>query len=337
MRGNTVKKKLAVEPTEAATVQLIFQLYRTGDGSSGPLGIKKLTEWLNQHGFRNRSGSEWSIGKIHEILTDTTHIGTFQYGRTSKSGEVVPVPVPAIISSTIFDEVQNTLRERNPKKTPPRLVSSPILLSGLATCGCCGAGMTIRTGKGGQYRHYHCSNRTRQGLSSCPSKAVPMDDLDRLVIDHVLQDLLAPDRMRAMLEGLLKRQAARDHKRNETLATLRGKHESSDQRLKRLYRAVADGIMDPSEPTLKQEIANITAERDLARAAIERAMAELRPSARITEQRIADFTSFMRRNITEGPVNFRRAYLRATIREIKLLPDAITIVAESKARLLRAA
>ena len=286
------------------------------------------------HGFRNRSGSKWSIGKIHKILTDTTHIGTFQYGRTSKSGESVPVPVPAIISQAIFDEVQSTLRDRNPKKTPPRLVSSPILLSGLATCGC-GAGMSLRTGKSGRYRYYLCSSKIRKGLSTCPSGPVPMDDLDRLVTDHIVQELLAPDRMRAMLEGLLKRQTARDHRRNDALATLREKLETSDRRLKRLYRAVADGVMDPSEPTLKQEIATITAERDLAKNAIERATAELLPSARITEQRIADFTSLMRSNITKGPVNFRRAYLRAIIREIKLLPEAITIVG-SKSDLERA-
>jgi hypothetical protein len=83
-----------------------------------------------RYGFRNRSGSKWSIGKIHHILTDTTYIDTFRYGRKSKSGEPVAVPAPAIVPQAIFDQVQSTLRQRNPKQTPPRTVSSPILLSG---------------------------------------------------------------------------------------------------------------------------------------------------------------------------------------------------------------
>ncbi len=37
-RGVRVKKRLAVDTVEAETVKLIFNLYRQGDGSSGPLG-----------------------------------------------------------------------------------------------------------------------------------------------------------------------------------------------------------------------------------------------------------------------------------------------------------
>jgi site-specific DNA recombinase len=44
-RGARIKKKLAVDPVEAETVKLIFRLYRQGDGTSGPLGVKNLTSW----------------------------------------------------------------------------------------------------------------------------------------------------------------------------------------------------------------------------------------------------------------------------------------------------
>ena len=38
-RGNTAKKRLAVEPVQAATVRLIFDLFQKGDGRSGPMGL----------------------------------------------------------------------------------------------------------------------------------------------------------------------------------------------------------------------------------------------------------------------------------------------------------
>ena len=46
-RGARIKKKLAIDAVEAETVKLIFRLYRQGDGTSGPLGVKNLTTWLN--------------------------------------------------------------------------------------------------------------------------------------------------------------------------------------------------------------------------------------------------------------------------------------------------
>jgi DNA invertase Pin-like site-specific DNA recombinase len=49
-RGSKIKKRLDVDPVEAELVRLIFRLYSEGDGSSGPLGVKDATKWLNAQG-----------------------------------------------------------------------------------------------------------------------------------------------------------------------------------------------------------------------------------------------------------------------------------------------
>ena len=49
-RGSKIKKRLDVDPVEAELVRLIFRLYSEGDGSSGPLGVKDTTKWLNAQG-----------------------------------------------------------------------------------------------------------------------------------------------------------------------------------------------------------------------------------------------------------------------------------------------
>jgi hypothetical protein len=56
----------------------------------------------------------------------------------------IAVPVPPLIDEADFDLVQASLAARNPKKAPPRIISSPTLLTGLAKCGTCGSGMTLR-------------------------------------------------------------------------------------------------------------------------------------------------------------------------------------------------
>lgn len=51
-----MKKKLAIDAVEAETVRLIFCLFLEGDGAMGPLGVKALASWLNEHGYRTCGG-----------------------------------------------------------------------------------------------------------------------------------------------------------------------------------------------------------------------------------------------------------------------------------------
>ena len=41
LRGQRVKKKLAIDAVEAELVRLMFQLFLEGDNGSGPMGIKR--------------------------------------------------------------------------------------------------------------------------------------------------------------------------------------------------------------------------------------------------------------------------------------------------------
>jgi site-specific DNA recombinase len=55
------KKVLEVNPIQA-TVRQVFRLAREGDGSSGPMGVKKITRHLNAAGIRD--GGRWGIGAV---------------------------------------------------------------------------------------------------------------------------------------------------------------------------------------------------------------------------------------------------------------------------------
>jgi DNA invertase Pin-like site-specific DNA recombinase len=334
-RGATIKKKLEIEPEEEAVVRLVFDLFLEGDGESGPLGVKATTTWLNEHGYRVRSGKRWTIGMVHRVLTDTAVKGTFIHGK--KSGEeMIEVDVPAIIPAKTFDEVQERLRKRNPKKTPPRVVTGPILLTGLATCGLCGDGMLLRTGKNGRYKYYTCGGQVRKGKTACPGLSVPMAPSDTLVIDEIVSQLLTRDRMKALLAGLFARQTARDEERAGHLGRIRETLTEKENRLRRLYDAIEAGAVGLGDPTLKERIARLCEERDLAQIAVDRAAAELNPDARVTEEKLSSFIELMATNLRTGSIEFRRAYLRSIIDEVQIHTDKINIIGR-KNQLERAA
>lgn len=81
--------------------------------------------------------------------------------------EVVEMIVPAIVEAAEFEAVQALLKTRSPALTAPRVVSGPMLLTGICFCAGCGKAMMMRTGKGGRYRYYICSTKARQGETGC--------------------------------------------------------------------------------------------------------------------------------------------------------------------------
>lgn len=155
-RGEKVKKKLAIVEAEAVIIRHIFDLYRGTEGLQ--FGIKAIVTKLNAEGVLFR-GKPFMISNVHRILIDEIYAGRHYFNRRDTraqrdrpSTEWIPIEVPPIVSREIFNLVQEQLTERAPRTTPARVVNSPTLLTGIATCAHCGAGMTLRTGKG--YRYY---------------------------------------------------------------------------------------------------------------------------------------------------------------------------------------
>jgi site-specific DNA recombinase len=251
-RGSKIKKRLAIDPVEAELVHLIFRLYNEGHGRSGPLGVKGTTKWLNEYGYRTRRGSTFGIGPVHKILSNRCYAtGKWPYGRrNSRTGAmhdpstIVEIQVPTIIPLELFEKAQARLAHNNPKVTPPRVVNGPTLLTGLAVCASCGAGMT-RTGtrrRGQSYSYYSCGGCQRKGKTVCPGRHVPMGKLDELIVDNIKQTLLTPRRLTDILRTLLGRQADKDRAVQGRRAALKAELASKEEKLKRLYRALRSVI-----------------------------------------------------------------------------------------------
>jgi DNA invertase Pin-like site-specific DNA recombinase len=249
-RGHKFKKRLELDPAEAEVVREIFRLYRHGCDRRGPLGVKSIAVHLNARGTRNRRGGRFSHKFVHQILTRETYTGCHCFNQVdSRSRKVkdrtewIPIQVPAIIDQVTHAQVRAALAKRNPRKTPPRIVSGPTLLTGLARCASCGGGMTLRTGKSGRYRYYVCASRAHQGPTACRGRSIPMDRLDGLVVDHFCGRVLEPSRLKTLLAELRNQVAGRDDTSHRRLSDLRRELRSLEAARGKLLDAVERGLV----------------------------------------------------------------------------------------------
>jgi site-specific DNA recombinase len=250
--------------------------------------------------------------------------------------EIVTVPVPPLIDLETFEAVQSRLKVNNPKVTPPRVVSGPNLLTGICHCGNCGGAMTLRTGKNGRYRYYACSIRARQGDTGCKGRAIPMDKLDRIVVSHIEERLLDPERIEDVLASLLDRRQESVERRSQHIAELNHRAAEADNRLKRLYDAIETGVADLDDPALKERIAGLKAIRDQAQADAERAQAMTESSSRqaVTPQMVRKFASTARARMRIDGGGYRRDHLRALAQRVEVADKEVRIMG-SKSDLLR--
>jgi site-specific DNA recombinase len=339
-RGDKDKKVLAVDETEAPLVRRIFTLYLEGDGESGPIGIKKIASWLNQRGYSYR-GKPFHVSNVDEVLRRTTYAGTHYFNRTdSRTGERrprdqwVPIEVPPIIDEQSFQMVQARLAERNPRRTPPRVVSGPTLLTGVARCGCptCQGALTIRTGKSGRYRYYACSRRATRGETACPGRSIRMEKLDGIVLDALEQRVLGPERLPKLLEAFLEQSDASDGKRRAELASLRTEKTNSMGALNRLYELVEQGLASPIDRDFAERLTHHRARIASLTTDIECLERQLKSSRRsITPEIVGRFGTLLRDGLRGDNPALRQAYVRLLIDQVVVEDEQIHIRGSRKA------
>jgi hypothetical protein len=268
------------------------------------------------------------------MLTNTFYMGVARFNttdsktRTRKSEtEHVTAEVPIIVDPPIFERVQTLLKARNPRVSPPRVVSGPILLTGLAYCATCSGAMTLRTGtskSGAVHKYYSCSTCARQGKTVWKGRSIRMDKLDHLVTSHMIDRLFAPERLEAMLVSVTARRAERTAAVNDRIAGLQARSEEADERLRRLYKMVEDGVA-AMDDLLKDRIAALKADRETAHAALDRTSGGNRANIIIPGDTMAAFGALMRERLTTGDSLFRKAYLGAIIDRVEVDDQQIRI------------
>jgi site-specific DNA recombinase len=331
-RADKRKMGMEINPQEAETVRLVFKLYLDGDGT-GPLGIKRIVEYLNGKGYRLRQGGKFNVKFVDEVLRRTAYVGRYVFNRTDSKtkrpkpeSEHITVACPRIIDDATFARVQDTLTARNPRKTAPRVVSTPTLLTGIARCGGCGAAMVKGTGKGGRYSYYMCSARNRVGKTACKGQRAPMAAIDTAVSDALLERVLAPDHLGPLLNEVRHRAKTGRDDTAERKLTLSRELRRINGEIDNLLSMVAKGVMAADDPDLREQLGRRKAQRDET----ERQMASLGrhlniPTGWAGPQKINAFAAGLRDLWNGSDHRFRQAYLRLLVDKVEFNGQEIRI------------
>ena len=321
------KKRLEVDPGEAAIVRKVFELYLNGV-KGAPLGEKGIASYLNDKGLTLR-GQKWTRGKVHNVLANATYCGEYVFNRTSnKTGEAklesewVRVSVEPIMDAATFGRVRTQRAARAPASVPPRVVNSPTLLTGLLKCGHCGAGMTLATGKGGKYRYYKCQSRIAKGNTQCPSGNIPMQRLDELVLKALAEKVFTPERLKTMIAGVRERMRSSHSGQDARLKVLTKELNELKARSDRLFEAVESGHL-PLDTALQQRAHKLQARRQELLLEIAGAKRETEtPLKALNAGQVEAFGRALRSRLG-GNQPFAKQYLRLLVSEIRVADKAL--------------
>ena len=132
--------ELALNEAEAAVVRTVFEKY-VHEG----YGAQRIATYLNNQGYRARSGKRWHHATIRGILCNLTYTGVLRSGE-SRSPVLLHLQ---IIPPELFEAAQHIRTSRanaaEKERTVPRNIGGQSLLSGNVFCGHCGARLTLTT------------------------------------------------------------------------------------------------------------------------------------------------------------------------------------------------
>jgi site-specific DNA recombinase len=334
-RGARDKKRLVIHEGEAATVRKIFDLALGVDAP--PMGGKAIAVHLSARGVTRR-GKPLSTGSVYEILTSETYAGTHYFNRTDTRKKVrrppsewIAVPVPAIIDARAFNQVQALLQSRNAKVVPPRVVNGPTFLAGLAKCGYCGLALIQNTGKGGRYRYYCCSKKLKQGLHSCRGLRMPMDALDKTVLDYLEKHVLPSSRLEGLLADYIAGAENREAHAKDALAQRRAELTDTNAAITRLLELVEKGVMDMDDAAFRDRMVKLRFRRDELADEINTLNWRLSAATpAITPEKIKALSDLLRAQFRSEDPKLRQSYAKVLPEEVRVTDTEIRITGSKK-------
>ena len=178
---------LRVNPSEALVVKLIFDKY-TNEG----YGTHRITTWLNEQGYRARTGKPWHAASIRGILNNLTYTGILRSGEARS--EIISSL--QIISPEQFERAAEIMQARSEhwreQNTVPLNTKGQSLLAGNVYCGHCGARLTLTTSGRCRKRKDGTVDNTRRIRYACYGKTRKQTDCDGQTgyTMHILDDLI---------------------------------------------------------------------------------------------------------------------------------------------------
>lgn len=268
----------AIDPQQAAVVRRIFDLFAAG---TSPRSIAAL---LNREAVPGPTGAAWGASTIHGnprrgtgILNNELYVGRLVWNRqhfikdpaTGKRQArpnppeawiIQEVPALRIVPEDLWDRVRNRqtatrhiIADESQGTRPERARRARHLLSGLLTCGQCGAAYAQVGGT-----HYGCAAARNKGI--CDNRrTIRRDRLEARVLDGLKDRLLHPDLLAAFVEEF---QREFNRLRQESQAERSGLESQlakTRRSIAQIVDAIADGLYHPS---MKEKMSALEARKN---------------------------------------------------------------------------
>jgi len=259
--------RLTVNEEEARQVRALFEIYletqsllRTAEEANRRGWTTK--RWTTRKG-RVVGGSPFEKGRIHHLLTNPLYVGRVRHHGQEHAGEQ-----PGIVQLDVYDRVQRQLRQNGRDGGSECRNKHNALLKGLVFCRPCAAAMghtfTVRPG-GKAYRYYQCCGAVRHGRGTCPSGALPAQQIE----DFVMQRVRVVAQDPAVLSATLERARAR---REQSAGEAEARLEAAKAGLAKVEREIRAAALDPARAG---ELAALHGRSREAQDAVARARREL--------------------------------------------------------------
>lgn len=148
------RSRIVVDPKRGPYVTQMFEhmAYR---GASGRI----LRKWLNEEGFKTRTGKQITLSMIYRMLRNPYYTGSYEFPKGS--GKSIKGDYEPLATKELFDEVQKLL-DIGPK---PEWGSKDFTFVRMMICGGCGSGITaeekhkkLKDGSIRRYVYYRCTH-----------------------------------------------------------------------------------------------------------------------------------------------------------------------------------
>jgi site-specific DNA recombinase len=160
--------RVEVDPIEGRHIRAAYELYASGLSSFRDVGLM-----LAKAGITSSAGHAFSPGRVRRILSNSFYAGRLKWGGMDVEGQQ-----GAVVSPTLFEIVQDTMRHRGDEPRSKGPVNG-FPLRGVAICASCRSRMTAswqRSGTGRRFGYYKCTRRMYNkalcpNASSAPARA----------------------------------------------------------------------------------------------------------------------------------------------------------------------
>ncbi|WP_294641461.1 hypothetical protein [uncultured Aureimonas sp.] len=148
------------------------------------------------------------------------------------------------------------------------------------------------------------------------------------MVEHLSERLFTTERLTELLTSITGDRAEKVAEVDGRIIALQREATDAEEKLKRLYRMVEDGITEMDD-ILRERVGSLRLDRERAQAALDRVRAQMVPSQVIPSKIVEQFGQAMRENIRSGDVPFRKAYLRSVIDRVEVDDATVRIVGDT--------